>query len=48
MVADLSHHHEPITSYFNIASLDDWNQYRLTNDQIEFFHEHGYLAAFAR
>jgi len=23
---------------------DDWNQYRLTNEQLGFFHEHGYLA----
>jgi ectoine hydroxylase-related dioxygenase (phytanoyl-CoA dioxygenase family) len=45
MVADLSQHHQPITQLFqHPSSLDDWDKYRLTPDQIEFFHEHGYLA----
>lgn len=45
MIADLSHHTQPITRLFpHPTTTDDWNQYRLTHDQIEFFHEHGYLA----
>lgn len=44
-VSDLSLHHEPITQLFARATTSlDWNQYRLTNDQVDFFHEHGYLA----
>ena len=45
MVDDLSHYHHPITQLFERRSnTDDWNQRRLTNNQIEFFHAHGYLA----
>ena len=45
MVADLSRHHRPITEVFKTpARGEDWDQYRLTKDQIEFFHAHGYLA----
>jgi len=42
MVVDLSKHHGPITTLFNTAA--DWETYRLTEDQIEFFHTNGYLA----
>ena len=45
MVADLSIHHSPITKLFKWPSrIEGWDQYRLSSDQIEFFHEHGYLA----
>src|SRR6267378_3899943 len=45
MVADLSRHHGPITRLFNWpARVEDWNRYRLSNEQIEFFHTYGYLA----
>ena len=45
MVADLSQYHRPLTHLFQKPqSVEAWNQYRLTNDQVEFFHEHGYLA----
>ena len=45
MVADLSNHHGPITRLFKRpVHADDWNRYRLTNEQIEFFHTYGYLA----
>ena len=46
MYSDLSNHHHPLTTLFPMVSTsaDDGNKYRLTNDQIEFFHEHGYLA----
>jgi ectoine hydroxylase-related dioxygenase (phytanoyl-CoA dioxygenase family) len=42
--ADLSLHHGPITSLFpQPKSAEDWNQYRLPDDQVQFFHENGYL-----
>jgi ectoine hydroxylase-related dioxygenase (phytanoyl-CoA dioxygenase family) len=45
MVRDLSADHRPITSLFEIPSVrDDCNQYRLTTDQIDFFHANGYIA----
>src|SRR5262245_30469838 len=45
MTRDLSIEHQPITNLFPLpASRGDWNQYRLTNDQVEFFHDNGYLA----
>ena len=45
MISDLSEHHELITKLFKWPSgPDDWNQYRLTPAQIEFFHANGYLA----
>src|SRR5213083_2956550 len=45
MAADLSKHHQPITNLFKWPSAaKDLNQYRLTDEQIEFFHENGYLA----
>src|SRR5436305_7946670 len=43
MISDLSRHHEPITHLFQ-GSPADWPQYRLTPDQIDFFHTNGYLA----
>ena len=45
MFGDLSLHHRPITQLFKWpARVDDWDQYRLTNDQIEFFRTQGYIA----
>jgi ectoine hydroxylase-related dioxygenase (phytanoyl-CoA dioxygenase family) len=45
MNSDLSLQHSPITRLFERpATRDDWNQYRLTADQIDFFHTNGYLA----
>lgn len=45
VMADLSRHHQPITRLFPQPSTPgDWNQYRLSKDQIEFFHTNGYLA----
>ena len=45
MGVDLSQHHKPITELFNrLARATDWSQYRLTRQQIEFFHASGYLA----
>lgn len=45
MVADLSHYHQPLTNLFQTPKTgDDWNRYRLTDDQISFFHANGYVA----
>jgi ectoine hydroxylase-related dioxygenase (phytanoyl-CoA dioxygenase family) len=45
MAADLSIHHRPLTRLFEWPSgAKEWAHYRLTNDQIEFFHTNGYLA----
>lgn len=45
MPGDLSEHHRLMTSLFQWPpNAENWNQYRLTNDQIEFFNTHGYLA----
>src|SRR5258708_14575712 len=41
MMEDLSRYHRPITTLFNTSQSE---QYRLTSDQIEFFHTNGYLA----
>src|SRR6266566_1624294 len=41
MIEDLSRYHRPITTLFN---TDQSDQYRLTKDQIQFFHTNGYLA----
>ena len=42
MTKDLSLYHQPLTTIF--PSPDDWRQYQLTGDQIDFYHEHGYLS----
>lgn len=42
---DLSKHHSPVADLFKApASSADWNQYRLTDEQVNFYHTHGYLA----
>src|SRR5829696_2597949 len=42
MIEDLSSYHSPISNLF--PGLTDWERYRLTNDQVSFYKEHGYLA----
>ena len=45
MLNDLSLHHQPITGLFKQPPVAaGWNQYRLSQDQIEFFQANGYLA----
>lgn len=42
--ADLAEHHRPVSTLFaQPKSSADWDCYRLSNDQVEFFHEYGYL-----
>jgi ectoine hydroxylase-related dioxygenase (phytanoyl-CoA dioxygenase family) len=44
MVDDLSSYHEPVTDFLRLpSSPDEWEQYRLSDEQVEFFHESGYL-----
>ena len=42
---DLSSIHHLITDMFRLpATKEEWKKYALTNDQVRFFHENGYLA----
>lgn len=44
MVKDLSHVHEPFGGLLNLSSVpEEWEEYRLSEDEVEFFREHGYL-----
>lgn len=42
MTDDLSRYHHPVSKLF--PQFNDVSQYRLREEQIEFYHEHGYLA----
>lgn len=42
MIEDLSRYHRPLTELF--PRLTDWERYRLTDEQVSFYREHGYLA----
>lgn len=42
MLQDLSHRHQPVSDLFQ-ATADD-ERWRLTDEQVAYFHEHGYLA----
>ncbi|HKC64779.1 MAG TPA: phytanoyl-CoA dioxygenase family protein [Pyrinomonadaceae bacterium] len=45
MVKDLSNYHHPLTDLFKIPSgREEWEQYRLNDEQVEFYREHGYVA----
>lgn len=44
MIEDLSVYHHPIGSLFRLpGTREEWQQYRLSDEQIAFFHENGYL-----
>lgn len=43
MVQDLSTQHDLVGNLFRLATQDDWERYRLSEDQVAFFHEQGYL-----
>ena len=41
---DLARHHAPVGTLFpQPRSAAEWGKYQLTRDQVDFFHEHGYL-----
>ncbi|HVS21843.1 MAG TPA: phytanoyl-CoA dioxygenase family protein, partial [Pyrinomonadaceae bacterium] len=45
MISDLSEYHRPIADLFAAPqTAEEWERYRLTDTQIEFFHTNGYLA----
>jgi hypothetical protein len=44
VVQDLSHYHKPLGNLFHTSDPEDWQRYRLTEEQINHFHEHGYVA----
>jgi ectoine hydroxylase-related dioxygenase (phytanoyl-CoA dioxygenase family) len=42
---DLSVYHQPISDLFSLpTAADDWDRFKLTDDQVKFFHRNGYLA----
>ena len=43
MTADLSHEHAPISDIFPAPSADDFERYRLSDEQLAFYEENGYL-----
>jgi ectoine hydroxylase-related dioxygenase (phytanoyl-CoA dioxygenase family) len=45
MADDLAMQHSPVTPMFTLPeSRSEWDKYRLTDEQIEFYHREGYLA----
>lgn len=45
MVDDLSRQHQPVSDLFPpLPDKDQWDQYRLTQEQLEFFNKNGYVA----
>lgn len=45
MVEDLSRHHNFITNLFREpGTAEEWSEYRLSDEQVEFYRENGYLA----
>lgn len=45
MNEDLSNYNAPISDFFQAPTTEEeWDQYRLSKDQINFFHEFGYLS----
>jgi ectoine hydroxylase-related dioxygenase (phytanoyl-CoA dioxygenase family) len=44
-LVDLSEHHQLVSDFFKWpATKTEWEQYKLTQDQIDFFNENGYLS----
>jgi hypothetical protein len=43
MIEDLSRYHHPLTELF---ASDDERRYRLSEEQVSFYREQGYLAVF--
>ncbi len=45
MIEDLSQHHDLVSDLFALPrSASEWERYRLTDEQVRFFHENGYLS----
>lgn len=43
LMEDLSRHHQPVSALFARSGSTSGDQYRLSEEQLEFFHENGYL-----
>ncbi len=44
-IQDLSKEHHLVSTLFSEPTSEgEWDQYRLTDEQVDFFHEHGYLS----
>src|SRR5262249_17441509 len=43
MMEDLSRHHQPVSALFARSGSTDWEQYQLSEEQLESFRENGYL-----
>ncbi len=44
MIRDLSERHGPVGSFLaDVSPRDEWERYRLSDEQVEFFHQNGYL-----
>jgi hypothetical protein len=45
MIEDLSRHHDLVSDLFVLPrSASEWQRYRLSDEQVRFFHENGYLS----
>jgi hypothetical protein len=45
MPSDLSRYHQPLGALFSLPhSKEEWDQYRLSKEQVALYHEQGYLA----
>src|SRR5260221_4560421 len=45
MIADLAQHSRPITNFVKLPTTPaEWRHYRLSDEQVAFYHENGYLA----
>src|SRR5262245_43510562 len=45
MVEDLSQYSRPIGDFLKLPTTpEEWRRHRLRDEQVTFFHEHGYLA----
>src|SRR5438128_1004080 len=45
MIQDLSRHSAPISSFLSLPKTPaDWRKYRLSDEQVAFYHEFGYLS----
>ena len=42
--SDLSQYHHPVSELFPTVSAEDVERYRLSPEQVQFFHEYGYLS----
>ena len=45
MTVDLSRYHEPLTPLFpDLSDQEQLTQFQLTSEQLEFYHQTGYIA----